>query len=117
MADALEAVRQDMLEETADELVSGKFVCLEPVVVSAISVPVGDATVVACDESVVADGCAVCIPSQVLQQFPRAGEGGFRIDDPRFVSAASEPAVAGILFLQLGQLGRDVQGVVFQELC
>jgi hypothetical protein len=83
MAEAVEAVGQDVDEEAADELVSGErhdlvsLVPLGPIVL----VLEGDALVVERDQPAVGDGDAVGIAREIRQHRRRSAERGFGVDD------------------------------------
>ncbi len=84
VADAVEARRQDMDQETADELVRGQthglhaITALDAVVFPAESYGVG----ISNHEAVVRDRDAVCVSAQIGQHRLRSAEGGLGIHNP-----------------------------------
>lgn len=106
VADTPESVGQDVLQKAANELGGGEFVRFESVIVLAVPVAVDHTAAVTTHQAVIADGRAMGVASQRVQQFAWSGKGGFRIDDPRFVPEAFEPAVAEIGLFKLGELRR-----------
>src|SRR4030042_3047220 len=102
MADAKEAVRQDVLEKAVDEFLGGKEIRLEPVAVAAVAIAVTDLTVLASEDAVVADRHAMRVAAEVVQQLARPGKRGLRVDHPGLFAEAPQPAAAGA---GLGQFG------------
>jgi hypothetical protein len=72
MADAKKAIRQDVLEETAEEFLGGKELGLEPVAVAAVAIVVTDLTVLAIEDAVVADRHAMRVTGFKKKEFSRA---------------------------------------------
>lgn len=65
------------------KLLGGKFVELLPVSVPTVAEGVANLAVPAVQQTVIADRHAMRIATQVINQFPWTGEGGFRVDHPR----------------------------------
>jgi len=84
VADAKEAVGQDMLEKAVEKLLGGKFVNLLAVPVPTVPVGVTHLAVLAVEQAMTADRHAMCVAAQVIDQLPRAGKRGSRVDYPTF---------------------------------
>ena len=84
VADAVEAVRQDVDEEAADELACGEGHHLGPLAaLGAIVLPLeGDALAVERDEAAVGDGDAVGVAGEVGQNRLGSSERTLAVDDP-----------------------------------
>ena len=82
VADAKEAVGQDVLEKAMEELHCGKFVNFLPIPVPAVSVRVPNLAVPAVQQAVIADRHAMRVATQVIDQFLWSGKRGFRVDHP-----------------------------------
>src|SRR5882757_11445057 len=84
MADAVEALRQDMDQKSADELAGSK--CHDLLALATIGTIIlpseGDAGAVAGDQPAVCDGDAVGIARQIGQHGLWPAEGTLGIDDP-----------------------------------
>ena len=84
VADAVEAVRQDVDQEAADELVGGE--CHDLLAIATIGTIVlpseGDAGAVAGDQPAVGDGDAVGVARQIGQHGLWPAERALGIDDP-----------------------------------
>jgi hypothetical protein len=84
VADAVEAARQDMQEESADELGGVEHHGLEPVAASdAVVLPLeGDAGLVERDQPGVGDRDAMGVAGEIGEDGLRSGEGSLGVDDP-----------------------------------
>ena len=82
VANADEAVREDMKEKTAQELQHGKGEFALLVTVFRVAPAKGDLVLLEIDEAVIGNGDAVRIPAQVAQNLFGAGEGWFAVDHP-----------------------------------
>jgi hypothetical protein len=93
VSDAHQASRQDVEQETAEEL--GNVEGHQSVAVAArpVSPAKGHAVVVEGDESAVGDGDAVGVAAEVAQHLLGAGEGRFAVDDSVFASGLAESSV------------------------
>ena len=84
VADAVEAGRQDVYEEAADELVCCQGhdlaapAALDPVVLPGK----GDAPVIEADQAAVGDGDAVGVAAEIGEHRLGAGEGALGVDHP-----------------------------------
>jgi len=82
-SDAVHALGQHVLEEAPQEFVCGQG--HHPLFVgTAVAVPKGDAALVAGDERLVADGGAMDVATEVVENFFCALHDGLREDDPLF---------------------------------
>ena len=97
VADAHEAAREQVEEETAQELIDGQG--HEPLLVgvSGISPAEGDVAVGEGNESVVGDGDAVGVGTEITQRVFRPAEGALGVDDPVVAEQESEPGGKGPL--------------------
>jgi hypothetical protein len=82
IADLVEALGQDVLQEAADELVGRQ--CHGPaLVVPGVGIAEGDLSVVAGEDAVVGDGDSVDVSSEIPQYAVDAADAGLAVDDPR----------------------------------
>jgi hypothetical protein len=97
VADAHEAAREQVEEEAAQELIDGQS--HEPLLVgvSGISPAEGDVAVGEGNESVVGDGDAVGVGTEIAQRMFRPAEGALGVDDPVVAKQESEPGGKGPL--------------------
>ena len=97
MTDSVEAARQDVEQEAADELVGAECHDALPVgaVTAIILVAECDAGLVEGEEASVRDGDPVRIPREVGEHRFGAGEGRLGIDDPAFVADRREVTQEG----------------------
>ncbi len=97
MTDAVEAARQDVEQEAADELVGTE--CHDALPVGAIAaiilVAECDAGLVEGEETSVRDGDPVRIAREVGEHRFGAGEGRLGVDDPAFIADRREVAQEG----------------------
>jgi hypothetical protein len=77
MTDSLEAIREDVAEESGEELLGRYTGFLDAVAVTAISPGKTNATIVARHQTVIGDGNTVRITAEVVRQFSRSGKGWF----------------------------------------
>jgi hypothetical protein len=82
VADSLKALRQDMKQKPADELVSGKLHRLRPAVITVVFPEETHTAVFDVEQTVVGDGDAVSIAADVKQNLFGSGKGRLGIDDP-----------------------------------
>src|ERR1051326_5897521 len=83
VANALKASGQHVAEEAAQELVGRERHDLADVASGAVAIVEDYLAVRAREQAGVADGDALGVMTQVVEQFLRTGEGGFAVDDPR----------------------------------
>ena len=97
VADAHEAAREQVEEEAAQELIDGQG--HEPLLVgvSGISPAEGDVAVGEGNESVVGDGDAMGVGTEIAQRVFRPAEGALGVDDPVVAEQESEPGGKGPL--------------------
>lgn len=111
MADAVEAARQDMDQEPADELVGGQAHDLHPfTALGAVVFPAErhDA-LVGTDQAMVGDGDAVRVPAEIGQHGFGSAEGRFGIDDPVGFAQRREMGREGVWVCQFPQITKEVQ--------
>ena len=96
VADSHESRRQNVQQETADELFCGKGSCLPPVSVGAVSIAKPHLLVFAGQQAVIGNGDAVRVTSQVVQQLPGAREGRLGIDDPWMFPQVAQPTASAL---------------------
>jgi hypothetical protein len=82
VADADEAMWQDVKQEAADEVWCGQGERPARVVAPAVAVAKGDLAVLVGQDALVADGDAMGVAPEVTQQLCRAGHGSLAVDDP-----------------------------------
>src|SRR5215469_5241857 len=92
MPDADEPSRKNMEQEATQELVRRYGHDLLLVAVCVVSPAKRDATIAAGDETMVRDGDAVCVSSQVAEDVFRSAEGRLGVDHP--VSGEHSPQKA-----------------------
>jgi hypothetical protein len=90
VADANESLRQDMKQESSDELVSRDGHRSHLVAAGVISPPEGNAFAIEGDESVVGDGDTMSIPAEIADDLFRPAEGGLGINNPILPKQRSE---------------------------
>ncbi len=91
VADADEAVGDDMEEEAADELRRLQFHHLHAIAVGVVLPPEADAVGIEAEDAFVGEGDAVGVAAQVLEDLRGAGEGAFGVHDPVGLAQVSEP--------------------------
>jgi hypothetical protein len=99
VADAMEARRQDVLEEAVDEVGAGQRHALlglggVRVLDAVVAVAEGDPAAVDRLDAVVGDGDAVDVAAQVADQRLGVGEGGLDVDHPVLLVAREAPGAA-----------------------
>ena len=82
MSDANESLRQDVKQESSDELVSRDGHRSHLVAAGVISPTEGNALAIEGDESVVGDGDPMSITTEIADDLLRPAEGWFGIDNP-----------------------------------
>ena len=113
MADALEAVGQNVEQKAADELGRCKRHELDERTVAVVLPTEGNVIIGDLDEAMIGDGDAVCIAAQIAQNLFGPGQGLLAVDDPidppdrRKVSRKS-PRVC-----QMHKIGEELQAPIF----
>ena len=74
MPDTQEAVGKHVLQEAVDEFLRREDIRLQAVAIAAIPISVADLPAFAAQDAVIADGHAMRVTSQVIQQLARPGE-------------------------------------------
>ena len=90
MADADESLRQDVKQESSDELVSSDGHRSHLVTARVISPTEGNVFAIEGDESVVGDGDTMSITAKIADDLFRPAEGGFGINNPILAKQCSE---------------------------
>jgi hypothetical protein len=101
VADANESLRQDMKQESSDELVSRDGHRSHLVAAGVISPPEGNAFAIEGDESVVGDGDTMSITTEIADDLFRPAEGGFGINNPILTKQRSEERIEVFRFRQV----------------
>jgi hypothetical protein len=91
VADANKALGEQVLQESAQELIPRKGHQFLLVVVSRIAPTKGDLAVGQRDQSMVGDGHAMGVTAEILEHIVGTAEGWFGVDDPVFSEQWSEP--------------------------
>jgi hypothetical protein len=91
VADADEALGEQMQEEAAQELTKREGHQLLLIVVSGVAPTKGDLAVVERNQSVVGDGYAMSVAAQVVEYELGTTERWFGVDDPIFPKQWPEP--------------------------
>jgi hypothetical protein len=109
--DAVEAIRQDVDQEPADELGRGQPHDLLPVAgFDAVILPAeGDGMGIGADQARVGNGDAVGIAAEIGQHGLRSSEGRLGIDHPVGFAERGEPGAEGVRADQLGQIAEEGQ--------
>jgi hypothetical protein len=113
VADAMEARRQDVLEEAVDEVGAGQRHALlglggVRVLDAVVAVAEGDPAAVDRLDAVVGDGDAVDVAAQVADQRLGVGEGGLDVDHPVLLVELLHQALPGGIVVEVGLVGRPV---------
>ncbi len=95
VADADEAVGDDVEEEAADELRRLQLHHLDAIAVGVVLPAEAEAAVVEAENTLVGEGDAVGIAAQVLEDLFGAGEGAFGVYDPVILAELAEPLREG----------------------
>ena len=109
MADANEALGEQMQEEAAQELIQGYGYQFLLIVVSRVPPAKGDLAVGQRDQSMVGDGHAMGVAAQVLEQIVRAAEGWFGVNDPVFSEQWPEPGSEDPGLREQSEIAGEVQ--------
>ena len=95
VADADEALRQDVQEKPSQEFVGVERERADLAPVPIVLPPKRDGVVGDGDEPVIGDGDAVGVAREVVQHVGRAAKGRLRVDHPRLAIEGSEPRAKG----------------------
>jgi len=111
MADAVEARRQDMEQEAADELVRRERHDALPVgtITAVVLVAEGDAALIKCDQMPVRDGDPVGVARQIGKHGLGASEWRLGIDNPSLVSDRREVAQEQAPIGEIDQMAEEGQ--------
>jgi hypothetical protein len=96
VADADEALGQDVEQEASDELDAGEFHGLHARFCGAVLPSKADPFIVDVDDALVGDRNAVGVASEVLEDLGRAAEGGFGVDHPFLPAELGDRACPGL---------------------
>ena len=95
VADAHEALGDDVQQEAAEELVGREVHDLHAIGIGVVAPAKADATLGEGEQALVGDGDAVGVAAEVGEHVLGAGEGGFAVDDPGLLAQVVEPGVEG----------------------
>ena len=115
MPDAIETVRQHVLQEAAQEFLRRKRLQLHPVAVAPVAVTKGDLAVGTADQPLIANRRPMRVAAQVVHQLARTRKRRLRIHHPRPLAAPPQPVAAMRLVAQTGQLRREIQPACDQQ--
>lgn len=114
VTNATEALRQDVEEEPADELIGIERHHFA-LVIGAIIPPVEtDAAILAGEQTVVADCHAMGVAAEIIEDLLRAGKGTFGIDHPSDIAELRHMAGESRWFVQAGKRSEEVQLAVVE---
>ena len=114
VADAVEAVRQGVHQEAADELVGAERHELRLAVVAIILPAEGDVGAGQADQSGVGDGDAMGISAEIGQHLGRAAEGRLGIDDPVDLAHGAEAVSEGGRLGKAGEFAEEAEITGFE---
>jgi len=77
-----ETIREDVEQEATDELIRLKCHRSKSIVVFAIAIREGDASLIQGKDAIVGDGDTVSVAAEVIENFVRDREGSLSIDNP-----------------------------------
>jgi hypothetical protein len=95
VADADEALGEQVQQEAAQELIQRKGQQFLLIVVRRIAPMKGDLAVGQRDQSMVGDGYAMGVSAEILEYIVGAAEGWFGVDDPVFSEQWLQPGSEG----------------------
>src|SRR5207248_2574205 len=107
VADAMEAVRQNVEQEAADELVGAKGHHLLLVVVAIILPAEADPALGKTDKAAVGDGNAMGIAGEIIEHLLRSAERALGVDDPSNGAQRSQACSEGGGRSQAGQIAEE----------
>ena len=111
MAQALQAVGQDMQEKAADELVRWQGHGRNAIALASVAEGKASLPVVAINDTVVGDGYAVRGAPEIVEHLLRACHGPLGIDDPRLGIEEVEEALQALGSVQGCRVLRAHQGI------
>jgi len=109
VADAYEAAREQMQEETPSELIDGQLHQLLLVAMSRIAPAESHVSIFQSNESVVGDGDAVGVGAEISQGVLGSSEGTFGVDHPVLSEQSSQPRCKGARFGQMPQTSVELK--------
>ena len=112
IADALEAGRQGVLQEAADELLGGDGHHLGVAGVAVIFPLEGDLAIFEGQQTLVGDGHAVGVAAEILQHVVRSAEGGFGVNHPFLVFEGSQVAGKSARVAQRFEVAEELEFAV-----
>ncbi len=95
MADADEALREDVQQEAPDERVDGELEDLQTVAVGVVAVAEGDAMLIGAQDSPIRERNAMGVAAEIAQHALGPREGRLDIDDPVVSAKGSEACWPG----------------------
>ena len=109
VADAMEAVRQDVQQEAADELVGVERHHLGLAVVAIVLPAEADLAVVEADQPAVGDGDAMGVAAEIGQHLLGPAEGRLGIDDPVDAAQSVEAGGEGVGLGKTGEIAEEAE--------
>jgi len=91
VADADEALREQVKQETPQELVARDGHQFLLIVIGGVAPAEGDLFIGQCDQAMVGDGDAMSIAAEILQDVLGSAEGWFGVDDPILAEERAQP--------------------------
>ena len=91
MADANEALGEQVKQETPQELIAREGHQFLLIVVGGVAPAKGNLALRQCDQAMVGDGDAVSVAAEILQHVLGSAEGWFGVDDPMFAEERTQP--------------------------
>src|SRR5262249_15093861 len=110
VTDAMEALRQDMHQEAADELVGiGRHDPMSLPTLAAVILPLeGDAFVIERNQAAVGDGDAMGVAREIAQDFRGSAEWTFAVDHPLAATQGCQIGCEGSRICQRGVLAEEL---------
>ena len=103
MADADEAVGNDVEQEATEELVDGEVQDLDPIAVGVVAPAKADVSVGEVDQTVVGEGDAMGVATEIGEHMLGSGKRGLAVDDPRRLAQFGKPRSEGRWLSEGGQ--------------
>ena len=107
VANAMEAVRQGVQQEAADELVGGKRHDLGPAMMSIVPPLEGDLSVGDAEQTGVGDRDAMCVTAEIGQYLSGTAEWRLGVDHPLDASQVAQPAGEDCRIGKVGEIAEE----------
>lgn len=114
VADADEALREQVKQEATEKLITREGHRLLPIVVGRVAPAKGNLAVRECDQAMVGDGDAMSVAAEILQHIFGSAEGWFGVDDPVFAEERTHPGREGLGMAERRELTGQVQLTAFE---